>query len=100
MKKVDIIIPIYNAYEFTKKCIETILENTDLKENNLVLINDQSPDIRILPMLKKFQSDNKNLNIIILENEENCGFVKTVNKGIIDLYLDSKVSTYKRSNLI
>lgn len=82
MKKVDIIIPIYNAYEFTKKCIETILENTDLKENNLVLINDQSPDIRILPMLKKFQSDNKNLNIIILENEENCGFVKTVNKGM------------------
>ena len=28
------------------------------------------------------------------------GFVKGVNKGIVDIYLDSKVSTYKRSNLI
>ena len=37
-------------------------------------------------------------------NEDLCinglGFIKTVNKGIIDLYLDSKVSTYKRNNLI
>lgn len=28
------------------------------------------------------------------------GFIKVVNKGTIDLYLDSKVSTYKRNNLI
>ena len=28
------------------------------------------------------------------------GFIKMVNKGTVDIYLDSKVSTYKRSNLI
>ena len=28
------------------------------------------------------------------------GFIKIVNKGTVDIYLDSKVSTYKRSNLI
>ena len=37
-------------------------------------------------------------------NEDLCinglGFIKVVNKGSIDIYLDSKVSTYKRSNLI
>ena len=82
MKKVDIVVPIYNAYEFTKKCIETIIENTDLKEHNLVLINDKSPDEKILPMLKNFKENYKDLNIIVLENEENCGFVKTVNKGM------------------
>ena len=57
MKKVDIVVPIYNAYEFTKKCIETIIENTDLKEHNLVLINDKSPDEKILPMLKNFKEN-------------------------------------------
>ena len=51
MKKLDIIIPIYNAYDFTKKCIETIIENTNLKEHNLVLINDKSPDKKIMPLL-------------------------------------------------
>ena len=28
------------------------------------------------------------------------GFIKIVNKGTIDIYLDSKVSTYVRDNLI
>jgi len=82
MKKVDIVIPIYNAYDFTKKCIETIIENTNLKEHNLVLINDKSPDEKIMPLLNDVKEKNKNLNIIVLENEENYGFVKTVNRGM------------------
>ena len=40
----------------------------------------------------------------IVYNEDLCinglGFIKMVNKGVVDIYLDSKVSTYKRSNLI
>ena len=28
------------------------------------------------------------------------GFVKIVNKGTVDIYLDSRVSTYKRDSLI
>ncbi len=80
--KVDIIIPVYNAYEYTKKCIETVISNTDLKQHTLVAINDKSPDDKILPMLKKFESDNPTLNICVIDNEENYGFVKTVNVGM------------------
>lgn len=82
MKNVDIIVPVYNAYEYTFECIKSILENTNLKDNSLVLINDKSPDKDILPMLMKYKSDNKDLNITVLDNEENLGFVKTVNKGM------------------
>ena len=82
MKKLDIIIPIYNAYDFIKKCIETIIENTNLKEHNLVLINDKSPDKKIMPLLNDVKEKNRELNIIVLENEENSGFVKTVNRGM------------------
>lgn len=80
--KVDIIIPIYNAYEYTKKCIETVIQNTDLQQNTLILINDKSPDDKILPMLKEFEAANLERNICIINNEENVGFVKTVNIGM------------------
>lgn len=82
MKKVDIVIPIYNAYEYTQECIKSILANTNLHDNTLLLINDKSPDEKILPMLEKFRDENKEKNIVVLENEENSGFVKTVNNGM------------------
>ena len=82
MKEVDIIVPIYNAYEYTEECIKSIIKNTDLNINTLVLINDKSPDEKILPMLKKYQKDNEGANIVVLDNEQNMGFVKTVNKGM------------------
>lgn len=82
MKNVDIIVPIYNAYDYTEECIKSILKNTNLDENTLVLINDKSPDERILPMLLKYQEENKDKKIAVIDNEENLGFVKTVNKGM------------------
>lgn len=86
MKKrnVDIVIPVYNAFEFTKKCIETVIMHTDLNENKLIIINDKSPDEKILPMLQDFVEKYKDLNIKLINNEENLGFVKTVNKGMSD----------------
>ena len=82
MKKVDIAIPIYNAYDYTVECINSILRTTDLKTHTLMLVNDKSPDEKILPMLKKFVEDNKDKNIILMDNEENLGFVGTVNKAM------------------
>ncbi len=81
-KKVDIVVPIYNAYEYTTECIKSIIKYTDLKTHRLLLINDKSPDERIVPMLQSYAKENNELNIIVLENESNSGFVKTVNKGM------------------
>ena len=81
-KKIDIIVPIYNAYEFTEECIKSVIKNTDLSKHTLVLINDKSPDENIFPMLLKYKNENKDKQIIVLENEQNSGFVKTVNKGM------------------
>lgn len=82
MKKVDIVVPIYNAYEYTEECIKSILKYTNLHEHTLLLINDKSPDEKIMPMLEKYAKENFDKNIVVLENEENVGFVKTVNKGM------------------
>lgn len=82
MKNIDIIVPVYNAYEFTEECIKSIIKHTDLNKHSLVLINDKSPDEKILPMLKKYQQENEDKNIVVLDNEENMGFVRTVNRGM------------------
>ena len=82
MKNIDIVVPIYNAYKFTEECIKSIIENTDLSKHTLLLINDKSPDENISPMLLKYKEENRDKNIVVLENEQNMGFVKTVNKGM------------------
>ena len=82
MKNVDIVVPIYNAFEYTEECIKSIIKNTNLSENTLLLVNDKSPDEKILPMLFKYKNENNQKNIVVLDNEENMGFVKTVNRGM------------------
>lgn len=76
--KVSIIIPIYNAYEETKICIESVLDNT-LGNYELILINDNSPDENIKKLLDTYENID---NIKIIHNNENKGFVKNVNIGI------------------
>ena len=79
MKKCDVIIPVYNAVEATKECIESVIECTEFDGNKLIIINDASPDKAVKPMLNSF----KNYDFIeILQNEKNLGFVGTVNRGM------------------
>lgn len=82
--EVDIIVPIYNAYEYTVKCIEAIYESTN-SPYNLYLINDCSTDERIHCYLCNLKAKDKPewlLNLVVIEHEENMGFVETVNQGI------------------
>ncbi len=83
-KIIDIIIPIYNAYEYVSKCIKTVYNNTDLKYN-LYLLNDCSTDVRIKTLLDKLKSISKPKNLIeliIIDNGKNVGFVRNINKGL------------------
>ena len=76
---IDIIIPIYNAFEMTVQCINSILENTEKDSYRLILINDKSTN-RINDYIKQFDGD-ENGNIVI-NNETNLGFVKSANIGM------------------
>ena len=77
-KNISIIIPIYNAFEDTKMCIESVLENTS-GNYELILINDNSSDNRIEPLLANFS---KLDNVKVITNKSNNGFVKNVNIGM------------------
>lgn len=74
----DIIIPIYNAYEDLKICLESIYKYTDLKTNRLILINDNSPDPQIKELLNQQNKD----NVIVIHNDSNKGFSANINIGM------------------
>lgn len=78
--KCDIIIPIYNAYDCLSECIDSVIKNTDLENNGLIIINDKSTDNRVEKLLKEYKK--KYPYIKVLENKKNLGFVATVNRGM------------------
>lgn len=78
----DVIIPIYNAYDATVDCIESVIKNTDLTKDRLILVNDCSPDERISAHINAVKAQYQELNIVVIENEKNKGFVGTVNVGM------------------
>lgn len=75
---IDIIIPIYNAFEDLQKCVASVFSCTDLERHRLLLVNDASPDQRILPYLKSIG----NPHVLVLNNEKNLGFSGSINHGI------------------
>ena len=81
---IDIIIPVYNGYEYLEPLFDSIYKNTDLNYR-LFVINDCSPEERIYPLLQKLLKkfgDKANL----FQNKTNMGFVKTVNFGFKQTY--------------
>lgn len=78
-KPIDIIIPVYNGFQFLEPLIKSIIKNTSINYR-ILMCDDKSSDEKVLPLLKHFQEQNPLVDIILLENEQNFGFIKTVNK--------------------
>ena len=77
--KCDIIIPIWNQLEFTKSCIDHILNHTHYPYR-LILV-DNGSDIETKNYLENLKQTKK-AEINLIRNEENLGFVKAVNQGL------------------
>ena len=76
---ISVVIPIYNALEDTKLLLESLVKNFDFNNNEILLINDCS-NKDTTQFLRDFVVTND--SFILLENDENLGFVKTCNKGM------------------
>lgn len=75
--KISIIIPVYNAGIYIKKCIDSILSQT-YENFEVIVINDGSSD-NSWELLNKYYSDNKKIKLF---NQENKGVSMTRNFGI------------------
>ena len=79
MNAVDVIIPVYDGFDETKACIESVLGCVNHHPWHTIVINDASPNPKLTAYLRELAS--KNL-IELHENRKNLGFVATVNKGM------------------
>lgn len=82
-ESVDIIIPVYNAYEDVQECIKSVFTNTDMNLHRLVIIDDKSTDQRMKGYLEALKEEVKGINTVFLFNEKNLGFAQTANRGMM-----------------
>jgi len=76
--KVSLLIPCYNVSAFLDDAIYTIT-NQSYKNLEIVLINDGSTD-DTFEKLKKIA--NEDSRVVLVNNEQNIGLIKSLNKGI------------------
>ncbi|WMW22220.1 glycosyltransferase family 2 protein [Methanolobus mangrovi] len=75
--KVSVIMPVYNAEEYVRSAIESILNQSFTNFELLIVIDDGSKDSSRI--IIESYSDSR---IKLLDNKENCGLVKVRNRGI------------------
>lgn len=76
--KVSVIVPIFNAYEYLRPALDSILDQT-LREIEVICIDDGSTD-HTLGLLKEYQKRDDRVRIV---TENNAGPSIARNKGII-----------------
>ena len=80
MTQIDIIVPIYNAFEDAVRCVESVRRHSS-EECRIVLIDDCSPDQRIAGLFTELAAE-ADERIVLLRNPSNLGFVGTANRGM------------------
>ena len=76
--KISIVIPIYNGENYIKNALISI-QNQDLKDIEIIMIDDFSSDNSVNVIKELMQKDPR---IVLYENEENKGIMFTKSKGI------------------
>lgn len=76
MKKVSIIIPVYNSSKYIKECINSVI-NQSYKNLEIIIVNDKSTD-NSLSIINSF----KDKRIKVINLDKNSGVSIARNKGI------------------
>ena len=77
---IDIIVPVYNAADDLRRCVDSVLLHTG-GNYRLLLIDDASPDPAIGAYLEEIQS-RALPRVHCVSNEDNVGFTLTANRGM------------------
>ena len=77
---VDIIVPVYKGLADTQCCILSVLNARCRTPWRLIVINDASPEPEVTAWLREIAATDERIEL--LQNENNLGFVGTVNRGM------------------
>lgn len=76
MTKSTVVIPNYNGIKYIEACLESLFSGT-MTDFEVIMIDNASSDGSLELVKEKFPE------VIVIENEENTGFDKAVNQGIL-----------------
>ena len=74
---VNIIVPVYNDYDATKACLNSIEAQESRIAARVTVIDDCSPDASLRALIEDRAARGK---FILVRNEENLGFARSVNR--------------------
>ncbi len=80
MRRMDIVIPVYNVPEDVQLCVDAVLAHTDAA-HSITLIDDASPDPAVMPLLAAIAARAPD-RVTLLRNAVNLGFTGTANRGM------------------
>lgn len=86
MNQYTVVLPIYNGFEAVQRCLNSLCSEhvpLDPAIAALRLVDDASPDPRILPLLEAFS--HRDPRITLIRNRENLGYLASVNRQLEDL---------------
>ena len=75
---ISIIIPVYNACDYLRRCVSAIIRNSTIS-SRLIIVDDCSSDPDVTSFLETLVGRS---DTVVLQNSSNLGFTKTVNRGI------------------
>ncbi|MGL5056237.1 MAG: glycosyltransferase family 2 protein [Fusobacteriaceae bacterium] len=76
-EKISVIIPVYNTEKYLRRCLESII-NQSLKEIEIIIVNDGSPD-GSSKIIDEFSQKDKRIKVI---NKKNGGLSSARNVGL------------------
>ena len=78
--KISVVIPVYNAKEDVRKCLESVRENFDFSDGEVIVVDDCSQS-ETADYLKSETAEHPD-KFTLIRNAGNSGFPKTCNNGI------------------
>jgi len=79
-KETDVVIPVYKGCDETLACLHSVLASRDANPGmHIHAINDASPDAALTKALRVLAATE---SFTLHENDQNLGFVATVNRGM------------------
>ncbi|WP_225029613.1 glycosyltransferase [Xinfangfangia pollutisoli] len=77
---ITIVLPVYNAFDLLPEVLARVEAHTDLPWH-LILIEDCSSDARVRPWLQHWARGREE-RVTLIANDQNLGFVESVNHGL------------------
>jgi GT2 family glycosyltransferase/glycosyltransferase involved in cell wall biosynthesis len=83
-RSLTVIVPVYRGVDDVRACLESVLTHAEAggPAFDLLVINDASPEPDVVDYLVKLAASTLAVETTVFHNDENLGFVRTVNRGL------------------